>query len=1118
MLEPMNSNSNNMNGSSTLQQQPPMIPKIASTPVTTVKATSTSLHVPTKEKKIRKPSNKVTKACDNCRRRKIKCTGKTPCATCEAYQCLCIYSTQRGRKNGNSNNSNNSTSNNNNSNNENTNVINNIENSKMPGYKSLSPIVLNELQNNLKLKQNTKNKNNIPGKGIPNSRTCNPYITQQFVSNDEMPLPVMTLVDGDPGPYEDDKKFQNQLITLQSVQSQLELMGPSISPEIDQSIKNINIQIKNLIENWNPEINFDKLNTIPNNDLWSVETHLMKNKYTDQVHLNNFSIWSDSQMKGKERGTVAFSKEPLIDEIFGLYSPYQAFSIQGIGYCFRTYLKPKQLEPSLSTHTKETLYIVLRLFDMSFHQINENCISIASPLESYLRRRSLMPSPMTPLSAASTYNNNTTSSVGSPNTATEKSLVAILINRLPQPFVQNMTSLTNNHLLNTMNDDFAMFKLILKMCEAHRNGFEKLMMNSIPGQTPPARFTQMKPDALESYSCFCEEEEILLALAYSYYNSTLYHIMQSGDVLVYLELLVSLLEHQLWSSEFYGFEKVTCVAVNHAMRLGLPRWEYYVGLDEATAERRRRIWWKLYCFEKIIILETGTNLFIDERKMNCLLTSDFREAGFLNSVEFIEKVDKIPRSKVFDKMNIKELKSYGECAMLQIASNLYSELLYNERYTSIKNISKPEYIKEIYMNEIIEEVEKFKRRLEAVKSHTSFLFNLSVANTNTGAAALADKIEACSFVQRFEDIKCSMLGAVDVLVTRLSSSHPSLRVISIGSKILAEIYSSWRTLTGLLLAVDNDFYTCTSIQRYGAASVLLLTSRYFTGNHITLNDLFNMVHIFKRCNTCVAATQSNNGFTQSNTIRAQRMTVSFVAILCRIIILRYLQETEISREELFTAFEGQSSDLAVIAQMILDAKSKVYSFLLEPVQKSGFHLTLKKILDYDLENPQKRRNSKKNYNAASKTKTTRANSNSNMPIHNLLNGTTGANITGPPLSQQQQLQDQQQLSSPQQLQKQQQIHQQNFCGMSTPEALPSIKSLTNANAGNISSFPSYPNTQPPSQLDAISENDNSELMNLMGNNCGAAFNLGTLDEFVNNADIDDLYNVLWGDLYTDAVL
>ena len=46
--------------------------------------------------RVRKPRSKVSKACDNCRKRKIKCNGKFPCASCEIYLCECTFTTRHG--------------------------------------------------------------------------------------------------------------------------------------------------------------------------------------------------------------------------------------------------------------------------------------------------------------------------------------------------------------------------------------------------------------------------------------------------------------------------------------------------------------------------------------------------------------------------------------------------------------------------------------------------------------------------------------------------------------------------------------------------------------------------------------------------------------------------------------------------------------------------------------------------------------------------------------------------------------------------------------------------------------------------------------------------------------
>lgn len=53
------------------------------------------------EVKAQKPSTrrtKVGKACDSCRRRKIKCNGLKPCPSCTIYGCECTYTDAKSTK------------------------------------------------------------------------------------------------------------------------------------------------------------------------------------------------------------------------------------------------------------------------------------------------------------------------------------------------------------------------------------------------------------------------------------------------------------------------------------------------------------------------------------------------------------------------------------------------------------------------------------------------------------------------------------------------------------------------------------------------------------------------------------------------------------------------------------------------------------------------------------------------------------------------------------------------------------------------------------------------------------------------------------------------------------
>lgn len=491
--------------------------------------------------RVRKPRSKVSKACDNCRKRKIKCNGKFPCASCEIYLCECTFTTRHG-----------------------SNRIKNFQ------------------KTNLNLEGATvqvKEETDSSCGSIPNPQLC----ADGPCSIDQPPKSYENCkLDGGSsgsssnkddedsnrnGFYEDDSKFQATLASLQGALKNLKEIA-HLGPHIATAIENVESQIDDLTSSWEPKIRVNELGKIQFYPNKSIETQLMKNRYSDAVHLTRYAAWSNNK---RDQDT---SSQALIDEIFGLYSPFQFLSLQGIGKCFQNYRSKTKCDNFPKT-AKETLYIMLRFFDICFHHLNQGCVSIANPLENYLHKMNLLPS--TPSSV---------SSAGSPNTAHTKSHVALVINHLPQPFVQNITGISNSELLNKINDDTNMFGILLEMLHVLRNSYQNFLIE-ITSNPSMAKGTQSN-DTLQEFIHYCQAVEALIALCYSYYNSTLYNYVDFTCDVTHLEQLLYFSDLLFWLAEIYGFEKVLNVAVHFVSRVGLSRWEFYVGLDEAFAEPKKK--------------------------------------------------------------------------------------------------------------------------------------------------------------------------------------------------------------------------------------------------------------------------------------------------------------------------------------------------------------------------------------------------------------------------------------------------------------------------------------------------------------------------------------------------
>lgn len=1030
--------------------------------------------------KIRKPRSKVSKACDNCRKRKIKCNGKFPCASCEIYSCECTFSTRQGGAR-----------------------IKNLHKTSLEGT-------------TVQVKEETDSSST----SFSNPQRCTdgPCAVEQptkFFENFKLGGRSSGDNSGSDGKndddvnrngfYEDDSESQATLTSLQTTLKNLKEMA-HLGTHVTSAIESIELQISDLLKRWEPKVRTKELATTKFYPNKSIETQLMKNKYCDVVHLTRYAAWSNNK---KDQDT---SSQPLIDEIFGLYSPFQFLSLQGIGKCFQNYRSKSKCEIFPRT-AKETIYIMLRFFDVCCHHINQGCVSIANPLENYLQKMNLLPS--TPSSI---------SSAGSPNTAHTKSHVALVINHLPQPFVRSITGISNSELLSEMNNDISMFGILLKMLDMHKNSYQNFLME-ITSNPSVAKNTQ-SIDVLQEFIHYCQAGEALIALCYSYYNSTLYNYVDFTCDITHLEQLLYFLDLLFWLSEIYGFEKVLNVAVHFVSRVGLSRWEFYVGLDENFAERRRNLWWKAFYFEKTLASKLGYPSNIDDSKINCLLPKNFRDVGFLDNRDFIENVHLVRRSEAFDNMCISDLKYYGELAVLQIVSHFSSSVLFNEKFTSIRNTSKPSVVREKLLFEVLEIFNETEMKYDAIKEQTGKLFDIAFSKDSTELkVSREDKIMASKFVLFYEHHFCRMVNESDNIVARLCvHRRPSILIENL--KIyLHKIYKSWTDMNKILLDFDNDYSVYRSFAHYSISCIILVSQAFSVAEFIKVNDVVNMIRVFKRFLDIkiFSENETNEHVFNSQSFKDYTRAFSFLTIVTRIMLLAYGESSSTNLDVISKYIDENAPDLKGIIELVLDTNSCAYRFLLEPVQKSGFHLTVSQMLKNrkfqeplmsNEDNKQMKHNSGKNLNPdlpSLKTGTSY-----------LLNGIESPQLpfngrSAPSPVRNNSLPEFAQLPS--------------FRSLSVSDMInPDYAQPTNGqnNTQVQSNKPINAQQQIPTSVQVpfmntneINNNNNKNNINNINNNnsnnfSATSFNLGTLDEFVNNGDLEDLYSILWSDVYPDS--
>ena len=959
---------------------------------------------------------KVSKACDSCRRRKIKCTGTQPCMNCQLHQCACIFS-----NNGTSSTTSSSI---NKKNQDKTKAV------RLPRVKVPSDTVDQNNKTNVSNIESLLQQDNPSSKstgmtgvtptgsitsnisGNSNNSTCTfdrekPHTSSLYkvdlnstspcTPNEQFKLFNEQNKEFENGLYEGDIEDIPQYLECKETLEKLQAI-PKRNKMIERMIDDTIEKINNLTQNWQPKVKLSKLPKLlkvldPIDASKSLETQLMINKYRSRVHLSMYSHWSfnsrnekvglggkttaedddfencrkeSMSVTGKEGGYL--NSVPLIDEIFGLYHPCEALSLRGIAYLTRKYsvLRPKCHKTKDQQIIRANIFLLLRFFDLCWLHMNEDRVSIANPLESYLQKNKgqsslefgSVVSPQNSIPSTTPTGNGGINSLNTPtlsnykvSNSNNKEMVASILKTLPGGFLEYITPEISQKLLDNIDDDLKMFKLLLELCGNHKNKIEDFLR----WISPPNK-AHVDAHDLERCDRLVGVHELLLALCYSYYNTTMYYL-QHINSLDYLELLLDMLDYANWAKEIYGFDRILNVAINYALKAGYSRWEYYVGSDEKTAERRRRVWWRLYIYDKSIMTTDSYLSGIDDSKMNCLLPKEFRDLGFLDHNDFIKRLHLISRNTQLDAMTVDQLVFYGKCATYQVISHFYSEVLYNEKYTSIRNTAKPSAIRTKLIGELFARMGLFTMRFDKIKEQVGRLFEIAenVNGPQFANISEADKHNAVSFSFEYTTLYC-LVTRVSINIGIRVSIHPKPSYIK--DRILSlskNVYDKWTKMNQTLLQLDTSYDLWHVLEHYTFTFLLIITWMYDECAYIQHSDIVGVINVFEKLSQLKEVFIGSVGNSRQ-TLRFFSPLFSLFCVLTRILLTEYVGLDRMNSEAISKIFAKEGARTIELVKIIFDGNSYCYQLLLTPLEESVFHTSIKKMLksDYDIkveENP-----------------------------------------------------------------------------------------------------------------------------------------------------------------------
>ena len=315
---------------------------------------------------------------------------------------------------------------------------------------------------------------------------------------------------------------------------------------------------------------------------------------------------------------------------------------------------------------------------------------------------------------------------------------------------------------------------------------------------------------------------------------------------------------------------------------------------------------------------------------------------------------------------------------------------------------------------------------------------------------------------------------------------------------------------------------------------------------ITRDDLRSMVLALHKYR-CLWILTLNEGYPQvreSSLYREYCKNLSFLCLACRILTRQYLNQHSITIEELTTWFQQNCPELVDTFQSCIDISSPVYKYLLMPVQRSGFHLHVRRMLESNfLRMPKQKSGSSSGMtNAHNKNKRPTSKSepvNMHPPMNSTSPLTQATTPQGPilnyipPVGGTQIPTTGYRGAAPVSNLITSDMYSPAFVGPQGPnlgQIPPHGHSSMGFSTNNQNSNPGivpkpvisdgqgnamFPFAENGNPSDAYMQNKGAFQHNINDpRSMAQSFNLGTLDEFV-NSDIGSIYNILWSDLYSD---
>ena len=886
-----------------------------------------------------KPRRKVSRACDSCRKKKIKCSGTLPCKSCETYGCECVYShapygVAKGKKKTAKSDSSaftkeklsvqsipNSTV-----------AILNPEidgNSYAPSRTGFSEATITGVQSHLHSSRSSFGRDSSSGPSATGSmsvtQTSHPVgfsCPRRFdpVKDDastNINDPSSDDINRYPILYISNAEIESRIAKLKECVSSLRRNDGPQSESIMYAIKNIEFEIQTLNNKLarpcinheltsNPELNRDKSVCF--------EAKLMKNHESNYVSLNRYVKINTNKLE------EYLQKPPMVDVKHGLYFPGQWLSLRGVGYFVKDFMKHAKCNIK---ELKENIYLILRQFDIMSAVEIKNAECWGAPVELYCQNFSVK--------------------------VRKDERVQHLLRKIPASLLNKVIATKSefklenwNHIINNTSETSVSsatdaFHWIIAIMEVNKNEYQKLSKHhKLSAQ-------QRGDDIITETLFFIEAEELLFTLGLHFFKQISIARVHS-EPLTFLDDLLDFVMNIFWID---GHQIFTCLLSSaiQTMRLcGMDHWETYLVMDERMADSRRNLWWKAFIWDQYSVFITGSRPVFSTVDIQGPLFP-----GFMRKMKFIDHQDLMANfDEQFNLENVdfsssdltrRETIAFVIFLSCFFAHQFQCKIVFSDRFSNFRifALSKSEKIK--MAEEVLSELRIYKHRLDILNE--GFKRYLESGLKKVDPKENSDLEDPGIFwyeITREVSLTFCVVSSVHI-IARL---NPSPEVVSISQemkKFRKNIGVSWKSTMQYLEQNNSlyDLFFMSKLVALVAVSYVGENIAYF--KHASFDDVCSFVKICRFFDY----SGINCGSVENTRIQRTLLQIQFLLkILVRCVVSVHVQSHKKTIENLLQQLASSKyPEYQETIVKLFDPTFNYFSPTLNALKESELHLQIK---------------------------------------------------------------------------------------------------------------------------------------------------------------------------------